>query len=75
MAVRVAVATGMLSCKDMTLVSCCTKTQQPTHTLQGRNSTIACRFESFFVMVGGPGKNTALDIWYFEWCSSRICGN
>jgi hypothetical protein len=42
--------------------------------LGGQNSTIACRFESFFVMVGGPGKNTALDTWCFEWCSSHTRG-
>ena len=42
MAVRVAVATGMVSCKDMTLVSCWNNTQQSTHNLQGRNSTVVC---------------------------------
>ena len=42
MAVRVAVATGVVSCEDMTLVSCCANTQQPTHKLQERNSTVAC---------------------------------
>ena len=43
------------------------------HKLQEQNSAIACWFESFFVTVGGPGKNTGLDRLYFEWCSSRIC--
>jgi hypothetical protein len=74
MAIRVAVATGTVSCKDMTLVSCRTNTQQPTHALKGRNSTISCRFESLFVIVGGPAKNRALVKYYFEWCSSRIGG-
>jgi hypothetical protein len=71
MAIRAAITTGTVSYKNMTLVSCGTNTHQPTHALGGGNSTITCRFESLFVMVGGPGKIYSAVQSYYEWCSGR----